>query len=251
MNQPIIFTRYLYIKDEVETALKLSLINQEKSCLFWAYELYYSGFQQDLFDLLWKIFEEHYSVLNPNFKKYFTKKQKEWENSLNTPEKDDVIVVGNIVYNLMRRTTATPNGHKTQPAVMKKEKRLYVVLNEEELSVYKTIVPTKEIRNWQILKKALVHSTNESSSLHLFPLNRKTLSYEELTNLYWYHWEYFASFSPVWKERIDKYGGVLNHDERKVVFEDDDMLEEFYSKYGYEPDEQPREIREKNIPLIM
>ena len=151
----------------------------------------------------------------------------------------------------MRRTTATPNDKKTQPAVMKKEKRLYVVLNEEELSVYKTIVPTKEIRNWQILKKALVHSTNESSSLHLFPLNRKTLSYEELTNLYWYHWEYFASFSPVWKERIDKYGGVLNHDERKVVFEDDDMLEEFYSKYGYEPDEQPREIREKNIPLIM
>ena len=151
----------------------------------------------------------------------------------------------------MRRNIEIPNDHNTQPTLIKKEKRLCVVLNEEELSVYKTIFPTKEIRHWQILKKALLHSTNESSSLHLFPLNRKTLSYEELINIYRYHWEYFASFSPVWKERIDKYGGVLNHNERKVIFEDDDMLEEFYANYGYEPDEQPREIWEKNIPLIM
>ena len=109
----ITFTRYLYIKDEVQLALLVSILNKSEKSLFWAYELYYSGFHVELFNLLWKIYFDFYYTLNPGFYKYFTKKQKEWENSLNTPEKDDV-VVGNIVYNLMRRTTATLNNNNNE-----------------------------------------------------------------------------------------------------------------------------------------
>ena len=35
----IIFTRYLYLKDEVEIALLASLLNKKDDALFWAFEL--------------------------------------------------------------------------------------------------------------------------------------------------------------------------------------------------------------------
>ena len=246
----ITFTRYLYIKDEVEYALVLSLINQNNSCLFWAYELYHSGFQLELFDFLWKTYEEFYAKSNPNFRNYFEKKQQEWSSkSLNVSERDDVII-GNIVHNLMRRTSQVPPKTTAKKTTVKKEKRLYVVLNEDELSMYKTITASKDIQHHKILQKAVLHNSNESDSLHLFPLKRRVVSYDDLKNMYHYHWEYFASFSPVWKARINQYGGLVNHDERKIVFEDEQTSQEFYNNYGYEPDEQPMEIQEKNIPPI-
>jgi hypothetical protein len=269
--QPIIIlTRYLYIKDEVEYALVLSLINQNKSCLFWAYELYHSGFQLELFDLLWKTYDEFYSRLNPNFKSYFEKKQEEWlTKSLNVSERDEVII-GNIVHNLMRRDSEVPkqstkkenqskqskqstkkeNQSNKSKQPTKKEKRLYVVLNEDELTIYKTITISKDIKSYQILQKALLYNSNESKSLNLFPLKRRVVSYDDLKNMYHDHWEYYASFSPLWRERFAKYGGLVSHDERKIAFEDEQLSQEFYENYGYEPDDQSSETQEKNIPLI-
>ena len=60
-----------------------------------------------------------------------------------------------------------------------------------------------------------------------------------------HHWLYFASFSPIWGERIIEYNGTINHDTFRVDFLDDDDLEEFYQEYGYEPDEQDRSVCEK------
>ena len=53
----IIFTRYLYLKDEVEIALLASLLNKKDDALFWAFELYFSGFESELIEILWKIYE--------------------------------------------------------------------------------------------------------------------------------------------------------------------------------------------------
>ena len=68
------FTRYLYEIEEVKIALLLSLLNKSEEVLFWAYELYYSGFKQELVDLIWKIYYEFYSSLNPAFEVYLLKK---------------------------------------------------------------------------------------------------------------------------------------------------------------------------------
>ena len=40
------------------------------------------------------------------------------------------------------------------------------------------------------------------------------------------------------------------YDEKTVVFPNDDKQEEFYQKYGLEPDEQPKEIQEMSIMEI-
>ena len=77
----IIFTRYLYLKDEVEIALLASLLNKKDDALFWAFELYFSGFESELIEILWKIYYEFYYSLNPSFECYFLKKHKQFLSS--------------------------------------------------------------------------------------------------------------------------------------------------------------------------
>jgi hypothetical protein len=97
----IIFTRYLYVKDEVKLALVTSLIDKKEKAIFWAYELYYSGFEVELFNHLWKIYFDFYYTLNPSFYDYFVKKQKEWRKMSKGSEKDKIIKM--IVSDLMMR----------------------------------------------------------------------------------------------------------------------------------------------------
>lgn len=99
LNQnSLILTRYLYIKDEVEIALLVSLLEKHREqSLFWAYELYYSGFCEELFHFLWIIYFDFFASLNPSFEVYFLKKEKEWRQSL------DAILVAIIVENLLIR----------------------------------------------------------------------------------------------------------------------------------------------------
>lgn len=63
-------TRFLYPKDEVELSFMISLLSKEpcETCLFWACELIYSGF--DISALIWSIYYDFYAQLNPSlFKK--------------------------------------------------------------------------------------------------------------------------------------------------------------------------------------
>lgn len=70
----LVFTRYLYIKDEVKTALLLSILNKSDDAIFWAYELYYSGFKNELYAFIWKIYYDFFATLNPSFSVYLSKK---------------------------------------------------------------------------------------------------------------------------------------------------------------------------------
>jgi len=73
----LVFTRYLYIKQEVRIALLVSILNKSDSAIFWAYELYYSGFQHELFILLWQIYYDFFATLNISYEAYFLKKHNE------------------------------------------------------------------------------------------------------------------------------------------------------------------------------
>jgi hypothetical protein len=74
MNSELHFTRYLYIKEEVKLSLILCILNKKDESIFWAYELYYSGFKSDLIQLFWSIYYDFYYTLNPSFEKYLLKK---------------------------------------------------------------------------------------------------------------------------------------------------------------------------------
>ena len=50
--EPIIFTRYLYNKTEVKQSLFIALLNRKRDeAMFWAYELYFSGFGTDILSM--------------------------------------------------------------------------------------------------------------------------------------------------------------------------------------------------------
>jgi hypothetical protein len=70
----LVFTRYLYIKDEVKTALLISILNKSDDAIFWAYELYYSGYKNELYAFIWQIYYDFFATLNPSFAIYLSKK---------------------------------------------------------------------------------------------------------------------------------------------------------------------------------
>jgi len=86
MNQSnFVFTRYLYEKEEVKLSLLFSILKRKEEATFWAYELYYSGFKDELKDLFWQIYYDFFATLNPAFNIYLLKQLKE-------PISDDKIV---------------------------------------------------------------------------------------------------------------------------------------------------------------
>lgn len=71
-------------------------------------------------------------------------------------------------------------------------------------------------------------------------------------NLYYYHWLWLCSETPIWRCRIDFYKGKFDIEQMEYIFGDDDqdLLEKFWNAYNYEPDEQPRKIQELNMGNI-
>jgi hypothetical protein len=329
------FTRYLYLKDEVKLSLIISLLNKKESALFWAYELYYSGFEEELFQHLWKIYFDFYYTLNPSFQDYFIKKYNEWckipkeeqivalivNNLLIRPHNLDVFLlrqtdknektkseefsklletcdfkgIANIVLNVTDVKDSilyfSKKGIKideektlkkwkknagflkideqvqllafimekfTQLSEIKQGKKLYMSVDKNDIVQYETIFKGKSTDNraYKILPKAYLYKIDQDNYLSLFHLERNNIVEADpdgLRKIYWYNWEYYASFSPVWHKRMEECNGKWNHETKRVDFPDDeetDWPELFYSEYGYEPDEQKIEIQEHSIQRI-
>lgn len=348
MTSPITFTRYLYLKDEVKLSLVVALLNKKDTvALHWAYELYYSGFEEELFQHLWKIYYDFYYTLNPSFQDYFVKKYKEWgKATIQDRERIVALIVGDLlirphnldVFMLRQAVNYTKEelddaksfeellegrdylrianhilegkgnlnslqivkeaichfskkGVKIDEQKMVKRwkkyakylgmgesvqilafimcnfaqldsiqmgKKLYICVEKEDIIVYDTIFKNKatNYRAYKILPIAYICAIDEDNYLSLFQLERNKILMDDpdgLRKIYWYNWEYYASFSPVWFDRIKKCKGKHNHETKRIEFPEDeetDWPEEFYSHFGYEPDEQKREIQEKSIQKI-
>jgi hypothetical protein len=82
-------------------------------------------------------------------------------------------------------------------------------------------------------------------------LEREKFTQEEFQNIYNNKWLYHASFAPIWFDRIKKYKGYVNYIKQDVEFLDEDLMQMFYKKYGYEPDEQPKNVKDKSIMAIV
>lgn len=96
----LVFTRYLYIKDEVKISLLISILNKSDDAIFWAYELYYSGFPNELIEFIWQIYYDFFATQNPTFAAYLSKKL-----SKEGPKDDRLI--SSIIQNLLIRNYNT------------------------------------------------------------------------------------------------------------------------------------------------
>lgn len=329
------FTRYLFIKEEVRIALLLAILNKNDDAIFWAYELYYSGFKYELFHLIWKIYYDFFATLNPSFEQFLQKKQKEL---LNTGGEDRILsaIIQTLLFRpfntdiWLARTLAsrfileTNYAHapenlthtdrtatnmtqwvanrdfrsiiqwiynekynaeeiydicldifkvKTKSRLnklfksvisnnkigidvktvllvkimslfqTKKEKCIYVNVEPEDIVLYETITGDNVLANVY----SCCGGIDQFNCLSLFKLTRD----KYIDTAYRQNWLYHASFAPIWSQRIRQYGGYVDYTKQKVVFTDDDLMEEFYELYGLEPDEQKKEVQDKSIRKIV
>jgi hypothetical protein len=356
----IVFTRYLYLKDEVKLALLVSLLKKSDDAIFWAYELYYSGFKTELFEFIWHIYYVFYATLNPSFEAYLLNKRNEMlkdeklvsaivQDLIIRPFNTDVFFLNIIcktfeieckykeidennkkkcmlytshlydqlmiwidthdyksiaqfilndknVKNKGNKNNLNPiftneyiygytidaflssfkdlklakkrlqkefnNSEKSDLILLAKimtlfslkdklvkGKNFYITISPEEIVQYETIDATDDLRAYRILQTACICGIDDLKHLSLFKLERDKLN-KSLTDLYNDKWLYQASFSPLWFDRIKRHRGYVDYTKQTVEFVDEDQQQSFFAKYGYEPDEQPTNVKEKSIMAI-
>jgi len=130
------------------------------------------------------------------------------------------------------------------------KKKIYIAYSDTEyveiIKHHNEPVPLDKYNNPQINKtlefKRLYAIDPLCSS---FQLLREEVP--DINSCYCYHWEYYASFCPLWAERFNQYDVTVDNDAAKIIFNNDDQMEEFYSQFGYEPDEQTKETENKRM----
>ena len=350
-----IFTRYLYEKEEVKCALLINILNKkENESLFWAYELYYSGFANELIQFLWKIYYDFFSTLNPQFENYLLNKLQEKQLScdkkilaniissflirpfnmdvfmldyfvktnsnpdnlqnvdkftittlkktfssfldshdyfgigfcilhichdaqINTIIKLSIDYFSSFIENLDKKLITSKinkivskNNYNKRIVVLAKilsyysilsslkmGKNIYTVVEDDDVENYETVCVNldchkdkphvKILPAYKILPNACQYFIDNLNCLSLFHLKRDK---DDIYHAYLNNWLYYASFSPVWKERILKYNGKINHESKTIEFEDDDTYELFCVNFNYEPDEQKNDVQNKSIQKI-
>ena len=200
------FTRYLYEVWDVRSALTTSLLDKNDDALFWAFELFYSGF--DAKDCLYTIYKRFFAEQHPLLEKHF---QREF----------DAKLLGGLVSTMLisRKTGAN---------------RLFVEFDDVAKYETATVKPA-----YRTLKKLVLPSIRHES---LFTIEREGLKEAFLNN-----WLYHAAFAPIWRERLR---GKVRVENRRIVFCTDEDEEAFYEDYGFEPDEQSKEIQERHVGEI-
>jgi hypothetical protein len=251
----VILTRYLYIKQEVLASLALSLIESNfEEALFWAYELYHSGFQEECIEFIPAVYREWYADKNPKLGKFLLSQHKKW-----ILEKEDS-VIGTMIRNLMNREFSIKPGSlgakllseriKTPVKDFAKDNGFYIQMDPSGLEKYKTVEKGKEELPYLVPRRCCVFEARKYANT-AFNCHHKDTSNKDLYLIYRDHWVYYASFSPLWRERIDQCNGYINNELKTVTFENDDDLDEFYDEFGYEPDEQPKELLQKWIGSLL
>ena len=86
-------TRYLYPRRYIELSFYDAMISKRdlKECLFWIYELYYSGLKIEALDLIYKCYFNFYALLNPSIIGIIYKKTESWK------QENDHLILGTIV----------------------------------------------------------------------------------------------------------------------------------------------------------
>jgi len=353
------FTRYLYEKDEVKLALIVSILNKKEDSVFWAYELYHSGFVNELIELFLNIYYDFYASLNASFENYlhiklkilieensendellsiivnnfmtrpftcdvfFMRKLskvlsfnipfvKDYQNKsdftmikgdlINLLKIEDYLTIARLIFyeiygvhlkqvlelivdyfnkkdvSLKTKAILADYDNKIQndfeiekriifsrlihfaclSKKIKMGRNLYVRIEPEDVVMYETITVNLNERGngsklailpaYKILPIATMCSIDADNYLSLFHLKRDR---KDVVKAYHTQWLYHASFSPLWKKRIEKYHGIINHKNKTIDFKDDDEEENFYEQYGLEPDEQKQEIQNKTICPIL
>jgi hypothetical protein len=296
------------VKEEVMTAMLTSFLETDlESALYWAYELYFSGYEHETTIHLQKIYYYLFACQNPDLEEYIIQKIKHTnkphiihdivQTMILRPFDTDVLLLHRIATYLdyevevdtfdLQKMSYTdlaayivnhPEEHDAlllklcggeppklvpllKPIVLlsrclrhnDSSSVVAVAVNQVVHSedTNKCVHPyiTTEIKPAYNVLKTVCRPIDPHHYLFLFGTPRtKIPSYMKM-----YHscWLVCASYSPLWARRIASHGGTVQGN-NKVVFKNEELEESFYTKYGYEPDEQSMEVQYRNMcPILL
>lgn len=247
MCDSLILTRYLYSKIEVKQSLLISLLEQHyDESLFWAFELYFSGFQDDAFNFIIDMYDTLYAKTNPKLLQFITKQRAAWiiDNSQHWLFGSIVATLCHRNYSLSKfmqtyfgvKTTTIEQQNQTQ--LKTKKHNLCICLKSADIEQYKTI----QVANpFHYLKTVCKYAARKEIN-QLFNIENA-----DFRQQFWYSWQYYANRSPYWADIFEEYGGVANDETKTIDFDDDDCAELFNNDWNIDPDEQCKETQEKII----
>jgi hypothetical protein len=320
----------LYNIDEVKYSLILSILFQTKhsikECLFWAFELYKSKYEETIWNIIIQLYYDFYYIKGLSFEKIIDKEYNAWKHTgsfqsiakiLKELHKQPINTVifenyytdisfNNLNINDLIEKKTKNIKHiidclktKTSDEIKSIYKKHYRLSNKKDICLFYTnqkhrwivklackIVKQKtkwiktklnngdEIficslhepasRVYNTLKEKRLFSVN--SNIGAFPLSRfneetdvvsiwdsrfKKYTYDDIDkykSAYLYNWEFYSRNTPFWSNIFKSYSVTFK--KKKVVFPNDEILEKFYDAYGFEPDEQSKEIQLKSLKSI-
>jgi hypothetical protein len=110
------------------------------------------------------------------------------------------------------------------------DRKVYIILQKKDVIAYKN-KPFVQNKSWRILRRECKYPLELASDYCGSPAMESD-------------WLNYAYNSPIWRQRIEKYGGSLTS-EGIVVFDTEDNEEQFNTWYNMEIDEQPVSVIEK------
>ena len=271
---PKMYTRYLYHKTDVENALILSLLfpspnylknrgdlfrgtSQCESAFFWAYELYYSGFVQQLITLFWRIYYDFYAVKYAFLERYFQRYLQ--EERLKKYPKIVGFVIRNFLYNrptldvflAIRNSNADANAPQ-MAASLKNHPNVNIVGIQRLIYRAQMVYNQSTAQPATLLLKGFDNVTAYETVEDVPPYRVLSIGRQgDLRQHARYmgifgaataapsdNWLFECLLTPFWRERITAYGGSFNLLHGRVDWETDEDMENFHDEYGYEPDEQ-------------
>jgi hypothetical protein len=231
----LVLTRYLYDKAQVIKRLRQTVLQQDiQETFFWVYELYFSGFIQEVIHEAFVIYDEHYKGRYPKLKAFLQKKTREIrEYAIDVDARPiDHTLIGTMYFNM---ATRTPILGADEPQTVWKGRNIYANVSNEKISPFMTqTAEQQKIPARNFLKQVCKYSCRTTDDKAPNP-----------ETLRWFRerWEYCASQSPYWNAILVKFAHRFDQ-EWRIVFDDEEEGEAFYEKYGYEPDEQPAIVQE-------
>jgi hypothetical protein len=226
IHKDMIFTRYLYELNDAKWALLISMFKKQfDNTLFWVYEIVESGFDGMLISWIQDIYYTFYVQKSPHYEKKLSKYVEMYISEQDVSTK--LCTIGIVCINMMYLPPVFIESTKNR------KNNLHIRLKYDLISKYlyreqQSILPYKQIHNISYhVPKSFIKCITDKCEMQIYDICINDLDL----------WEYYAFNSPLWKARINASSGSFDIN-NKLVFPDDELLESFYDKYGYEPDEQ-------------
>ena len=105
MNNSLVFTRYLYNLDEVILSGLGCLLKHTniEECYFWFYELYSSGYVDEIWVILWKIYYDFYAEKNVYLERKMKQNYRGWKKNKSFKQIMNVLRTMHSLYKKMSR----------------------------------------------------------------------------------------------------------------------------------------------------